>query len=159
MSWRAGGPSDEPITLELMLRAIEVLQQRPEYQSQPIEKLAEPAYDLLARCNLERELAHNSWETYRDGVARVTGFVRVKKAQVELFERFYADVCLSHPRIGRGPEELAAWKAHNIFPVWIAKKMTVEFSVWDTNRRARLARERNNLKKKLARPSCTKKTI
>ena len=62
-----------------MLRAIEVLQQRPEYQSQPIEKLPEPAYDLLAKCNLQRELAYNWWVSYHEGIALVTGFRRVKK--------------------------------------------------------------------------------
>jgi hypothetical protein len=92
MNWKRAS-SDELITLELMLRAIEVLQQRPEYQNQPIEKLTEPAYDLLAKCNLERELAYNSWVSYHGAIARVTGFKRIKKEQVALFEQFYAEVC------------------------------------------------------------------
>lgn len=158
MSWHPGARSDEPITLELMLRAIEVLQQRPEYQSQPIEKLTEPAYDLLAKCNLQRELAYKTWVTYHEGISIVTGFARIKKEQVALFERYYAEVCQSYPIPGRGPEELKAWQTDNLFPVWVGKKLAAEFKEWDANRRSKMAKDKNNLKKSVAHPPRAKKT-
>jgi hypothetical protein len=157
-AWQRGALSDEPITLELMLRAIEVLQQRPEYQSQAIEKLTKPAYDLLAKCNLERELAHNSWVTYHEGIARVTGFKRVKKEQVALFEQYNSEVCNYRSYPWPGPDELKAWQARNLFPVWVCQKMAIEFSVWDGNRRSKLAKDKNNLKKLVAPPPRAKET-
>ena len=153
MNWKRA-PSDELITLELMLRAIEILQQRPEYQNQPIEKLTGPAHDLLAKCNWEREIAYNSWVSYHGAIALVTGFTRIRPAQVALFEQFYTEVCQSNPS-GRCLENL---NPQNYFPVWACKKMAFEFKVWDANRRSKMAKDKNNLKKPVAHHPRAKKT-
>jgi hypothetical protein len=146
--------SDNPITVELLSRTVLEMKRLPDFQGVGLESLTETAHQFLLKCALVIEHHANTYTkiAYRDGIAAVTGFNRIRERESAIFEEFYCDFYFEDDP---GSENLEDWKKSGLISARFCQKAALEFGPWNARRLSRIAAGKNNLRKVVARPRST----
>lgn len=149
--------SDNPITVELLSRTVLEMKRLPDFQGVGLESLAEPAHQFLLKCALVIK-HHANTQTmiaYRDGIAEVTGFSRIREREIAIFKEFYFD---TYSEDDPTCESWDYWQSSGLISARFCQEAALKFGPWKARRLSKIAEAKNNLKKLVARPPRTKKT-
>jgi hypothetical protein len=149
--------SDNPITVELLSRTVLGMKRLPDFQGVGLEALVETAHQFLVKCALVVEHHANTYTQipYRDGIAAVTSFNRIREREIAIFKEFYFDVYFDDDPIG---ERWDYWQKSGLISARFCQESALKFGPWNARRLSKIAEAKNNLKKLVAHPSRTKKT-
>jgi hypothetical protein len=139
---------NDPITIELLRRTVFDMKRMPENEHKSLKDLARPAYELLRE--LERTIAHFEEEecTFHEGVKIVTGYKRVREAQIKIFELFYEqtydfDSGLSSNQRSENRYQVRHWREIDAIPLRWCYEAAPKFAKWNARRRREIEHQKH----------------
>ena len=146
--------SDNPITVELLSRTVLEMKRLPDFQGVGLESLTETGRQFLLKCALviEHHANTRTMIAYRDGIAAVTGYRRIREREIAIFEDFYCDIYFE---TDPGSESLQGWRRSGFISARFCQEAALEFGPWNARRLSKIAAGKNNLQKIVARPKTT----
>jgi hypothetical protein len=138
----------DPITIELLRLTVFDMARLPDFQNTKLKDLARPAYELLRE--LERAIAHFEEDecTFNEGVRIVTGYKRIREAQIKIFELFYEQIYdfdpgLSSSQRSENRYQVRHWREINAIPLHWCYEAMPKFAKWQARRRSEIEHQKH----------------
>jgi hypothetical protein len=132
----------DEITLEMLRQTAFDMKRMGETAS--LKDLGRRAYELLREYQGIIEHFKDDECTFREGVKIVTGYKRVREAQIKKFEQFYEQTYASDPEMYRqsSGHQFYQWRVNDAMPLRWCQEAKPKFAQWNRRRRSEIERQK-----------------